>query len=1281
MILCVAPQLAIPAHAGWIGTDWLYRKPITVDPSKVLSDQTDFPVLINLTNDTDLQSHAQPDGDDILFTSSDGLTQLSHEIEWYDGGTGSLIAWVKVPELSGSASTTLYLYYGNGSVGPQEDGANVWISDFSGVWHLHEEQAGTGNSGLYRDSSFPFSHGNDNTAATGKDGKVGRGQEFGGDGDYISVPHHANLNLTGPMTLSFWLKLSTETGTFHRVVEKGMWGYTNAYYFGGGNGTNDITYYLNDTEVFDTADSILSTGVWHHVAVTYASNGDATFILDGTAMPPVNYSGTIAGNTDTLYVSHPDTTYDLEGFVDEIRIAAADLTPDWIITEYNNQSEPDSFYTLGSASRIVRGRVFEDRDFAGIASDWDPAVDLALDSVDVELYDADNGDTLMASVLTAVDGTFTFVGLGDGNYKVRVRSATIGDAFTPPAGGLNASVPGTWPYPLAEMTWGNGAALYGGQDATVDDTDTGDDAGPGDTYVTVSVSGGDVSDVNFGFAYNLIVNTLDDGLADNTRSDQGSLRQFLKNANAIGTAGGTTANYSRFRIPGAGPQMVSTVSVLPVMVETTTLDGDDGVGGRVIVDGTTAGDVTALSLTGSDIVVANLVIQNFLGVSSDGIRIHDGTDRNTISNCLIQGMNQDGIRVDWLGADTDLDHVITNCTVSGSGHDGIVLVNVDGISVTNCIIESSTRHGMNIVGANNGSGNNLIASNTIRGNGSRGVSIWDNGSSGNIFHTNIIHSNYYDGVQVGSGGNNTNIYHNVFYNNGTSGNGSGVIVSSGVTGVIARNNLFTNNNRYGLNDVDGGASTSIDYCGFYGNGTAACNYDCLTGSQNIASDPQYASPGPPTNFGLTECTSPAIHAGIDLGADQPDLNGPDAGNYNGPAPDIGAIETSCDAVYAISGRVFEDAVIAAGTGEPFSSGEGDRGLSGARVELFDGSNVFRSFTTTDGSGNYAFPGLSGGTYKIRVVAASLDAGVGALPEQTFESDGATDYGTFGTAMGGQDALAADTTAQSTLTSAEHWVAVSVGAADVTGVDFGFSYELVVNTNDDGQGSFRRFIDNANAIAGVQTSRFNIPTTDPNYTASPLAYVIQPDSSLPQITDATIVDGTTQPDFGATPVIVLDGMQAGVGASGLRIGAGASTVRGLVIHRFTASGIYVTTSGGNTIESNYIGTDVTGLLDRGNGAHGIHIDADTGGNTIGGATAAKRNLISGNAANGIFLQGSSANTVWGNYVGADTNGAPNLGNGGHGILIDGGDDNAVGGSAPGERNLITGNLGSGVAVTG
>jgi hypothetical protein len=192
----------------------------------------------------------------------------------------------------------------------------------------------------------------------------------------------------------------------------------------------------------------------------------------------------------------------------------------------------------------ISGTVFEDVDFAGSASDWDGgAADHPLPNVDVELYDAQGA--YLGSVSTGPAGDYSFGGLADGSYRVRARSASIGDADTPPARGLNATVPGAWPYPLPEMTWGDAGPLVGGQDPAADDTAVGDNAGAGDTHVVVTLAGGDLAGVNLGFSYELIVNERDDARADGLRSEQGSLRQFIKNANAI-----TGLNRSWFAIPG-----------------------------------------------------------------------------------------------------------------------------------------------------------------------------------------------------------------------------------------------------------------------------------------------------------------------------------------------------------------------------------------------------------------------------------------------------------------------------------------------------------------------------------------------------------------------------------------------------------------------------------------------------------------------------------------------------------------------------------------------------------
>ncbi|MCD6457159.1 MAG: DUF2341 domain-containing protein, partial [Methanophagales archaeon] len=89
--------------------DWHYRKPIEIDHNKIAADLTDFPVLINLASDTNLSARAQEDGDDIVFTDSDNSTRLDHEIEKFNGSTGELQAWVRIPSLSSTTNTTILM--------------------------------------------------------------------------------------------------------------------------------------------------------------------------------------------------------------------------------------------------------------------------------------------------------------------------------------------------------------------------------------------------------------------------------------------------------------------------------------------------------------------------------------------------------------------------------------------------------------------------------------------------------------------------------------------------------------------------------------------------------------------------------------------------------------------------------------------------------------------------------------------------------------------------------------------------------------------------------------------------------------------------------------------------------------------------------------------------------------------------------------------------------------------------------------------------------------------
>lgn len=252
---------------------------------------------------------------------------------------------------------------------------------------------------------------------------------------------------------------------------------------------------------------------------------------------------------------------------------------------------------------------------------------------------------------------------------------------------------------------------------------------------------------------------------------------------------------------------------------------------------------------------------------------------------------------------------------------------------------------------------------------------------------------------------------------------------------------------------------------------------------------------------------------------------------------------------------------------------------------------------------------------------------------------------------------------------------------------------VTTAQDGGAGSLRQAIITANSTTGADTIVFNI--------GSGWAHIV-PTSPLPAIYQPLTIDGTTQPGYSGKPLIEISG--TGVySAPGLWItgnGAG-STVKGLIINGFRGQGIFIDTNN-VSVKANYIGTNTDGTYGIGNANDGIGIfsgtaSATANGNVIGGTTPADRNVISGNAHNGIVINTQNGgktqnNIVSGNYIGTNAAGTQALPNGADGVLINdaggglatgnligGGTSTTPEGACTGSCNLISGNGYNGVGI--
>lgn len=146
-----------------------------------------------------------------------------------------------------------------------------------------------------------------------------------------------------------------------------------------------------------------------------------------------------------------------------------------------------------------------------------------------------------------------------------------------------------------------------------------------------------------------------------------------------------------------------------------------------------------------------------------------------------------------------------------------------------------------------------------------------------------------------------------------------------------------------------------------------------------------------------------------------------------------------------------------------------------------------------------------------------------------------------------------------------------------------------------------------------------------------------------------------------------------GCSNILIGGASSSVRNIVSASGAAGGHGISVSGpNNTIQENYIGSDVTGQYDLGNLYDGVNVSSASGTKILG-------NLIVNNRNNGINLSGANNTVVENNLIGTDVNGARPFGNAYAGITISG-STNRIGGLSLGQANTIFYNSGAGVEVT-
>ncbi len=403
----------------------------------------------------------------------------------------------------------------------------------------------------------------------------------------------------------------------------------------------------------------------------------------------------------------------------------------------------------------------------------------------------------------------------------------------------------------------------------------------------------------------------------------------------------------------------------------------------------------------------------------------------------------------------------------------------------------------------------------------------------------------------------------------------------------------------------------------------------------------------------------------------------------------------------ISGTVFEDINYPGGNGRNLVDANGI-GLENVTVELYDSGGTLINTTTTDSTGNYSFGGMADGSYTVRVVNSSILSSRGGgsgcttcYAVQTFKTtyngttrDEVTDE------VGGADPAGEDTSA-GILAAAQTVSSIVIASGGIGNIDFGFNFNAIVNTNENGQGSLEQFIVNSNNLdetgldiqansifdpaPGEDTSIFMIPptadpqgrTTDANFNGSYFDIFISNANPMSSISAAnTVIDGRTQTAYsGDTNTGTIGAGGTAVGVSGtvlpnyelpeiqVHINAGDvfkvegdnTVIRNLAIYANNNAAVRIDDGDNVRVSNSLLGVNATGA-NAGNINYGVEILGTTSGDLF-----IDGNYISSTITSGIFVNGGGGSkTIENNHIFAIGNSpcdrSIDIRNGSNGVII-------------------------------
>lgn len=300
-----------------------YAKKIVIDHTKIGQDLTNFPLTVYLNSSNFDFTKAKEDGTDIRFTDS-SMNLLSYARDEYSNTLNSAVFDVKIPTVSCTTDTTIYMWYGNSTASDGQNASNVFDSNYIMVLHMGDslvDCTGKGNNGTA-------------TGTTVVNTSFGKARSFNGSSDYMSVPY-ANLGLgTNPFTILAFVQPNLVNSAPHHIFAKQSTSSPYTGFVANINSSNKLSSECDTTSVHLVNGVTTVNANTNYVFTTKRESNLYKILIDGVLDSSVSTDmGSVDYNTNLIIGRHGTATNYFSGLIYSFRISNIARSDAWVKAE------------------------------------------------------------------------------------------------------------------------------------------------------------------------------------------------------------------------------------------------------------------------------------------------------------------------------------------------------------------------------------------------------------------------------------------------------------------------------------------------------------------------------------------------------------------------------------------------------------------------------------------------------------------------------------------------------------------------------------------------------------------------------------------------------------------------------------------------------------------------------------------------------------------------------------------------------------------------------------